>query len=310
MPDLTAKKERRSLLQAVAPWLVVAFVFYWLFRIVPFGKLVEALARAPLGAFVALTVVYVAVNLLADTFATWTTFRRALPDVPLTYRDTLEIRGATYLLAVVHYGAGQGGLAYFLHRRYGVAVPRTAGAVILVMGVNVVVVAMCAFVGILAGGAPETAALRWIVLAFAAGFPIYLAVIALRPRFLMRIHTLGPLFEAGLRGHAVAIAARLPHMAVLVTANFLAMRLFGVTPPLDKALVLLPIVFVLAVLPISPSGLGTAQLAAVTLFADFAHGATLDERRTAVAAYSLGLQFLGLLVQAAVGVFFLRRATR
>src|SRR5262249_20974318 len=153
------------------------------------------------------------------------TFRRALPDVPLTYRDTLEIRGATYLLAVVHYGAGQGGLAYFLHRRYGVEVARTAGAVMLVMGVNVVVVAMCAFVGILAGGAPEAAALRWTVLALAAGFPVYLAIIALRPRFLTRVRLLQPLFAAGLGGHAVAIAARLPHMAVLVAAHFIAMHM-------------------------------------------------------------------------------------
>ncbi|HKA89443.1 MAG TPA: lysylphosphatidylglycerol synthase domain-containing protein [Haliangiales bacterium] len=302
--------KRRSLLQVVGPWLVAAVIFVWLFRIVPFSKLVEALANAPLGAFVALTLAYVWVNLCADTFATWATFHRALPEVPLTYRETLVMRGATYLLAVVHYGAGQGGLAYFLNRRHGVEVARTAGTVMLVMGVNVVVVAMCAFVGILAGGAPEAAALRWVVLAFAAGFPAYLLVIALRPRFLARVRLLQPLFQAGLRGHAVAIAARLPHMAVLVGGNFAAMHLFGVTPPLGKALVLLPIVFVLAVLPISPSGLGTAQAAAVTLFAEFAHGATLDDRRAAVAAYSLGLQFLALIVQAALGVVFLRRATR
>src|SRR6266487_2366979 len=150
--------KRRSLLQVVAPWLVAAFILYWLFRVVPFSKLLQALDNAPLGAFVALTVAYVGVLLVADSFASWATFRRALPDVPLTYRDMLEMRGATYLLAVVHYGAGQGGLAYFLNRRYGVEVPRTAGAVMLLMGVNVVVVAMCAFVGILAGGAPETAA--------------------------------------------------------------------------------------------------------------------------------------------------------
>ncbi len=302
--------KRRSLLQVVGPWLVAAFVLFWLFRIVPFSKLLEALRNAPLGAFVVLTIAYVALVLCADTFATWATFRRAIPDVPLTYRDTLVMRAATYLLAVVHYGAGQGGLAYFLNRRYGVEVPRTAGTVMLLMGVNVVVVAMCAFVGILAGGTPETADLRWVVLAFAAGFPVYLLVVAWRPRFLARIRLLQPLFQAGLPGHAVAIAARLPHMAVLIGGNFAAMHLFGVTPPLGKALVLLPIVFVLAVLPISPSGLGTAQLAAVTLFAEFAHGATLDDRRAAVAAYSLGLQFLSLIVQAGIGVVFLRRATR
>src|SRR5438045_3554011 len=46
------------------------------------------------------------------------------------------IRGATYLLAIIHYGVGQGGMAYFLHRRRGVPLARSAGAVMLTMGVN------------------------------------------------------------------------------------------------------------------------------------------------------------------------------
>jgi Lysylphosphatidylglycerol synthase TM region len=306
MPEPT----RRKLLPTLAPWVVAALIFIWLFNIVPFRKLVEVFQRAPLSAFVALAVGYVLVVLVADTFATWATFRWALPDVRLPFGEMLDIRGATYLLAILHYGAGQGGLAYFLHRRHGVEVPRTAGAVMLLMGVNVMVVALCAFVGILAGGAPEAQSLRWIVIALAAGFPAYLLVILWHPAFLRRFRLLQPLFQAGIRGHAVAIAARLPHMAVLIAGNYIAMRLFDVTPTLDQALVLLPIVFVIAVLPISPSGLGTAQAAAVTLFAQFAHGATLEDRRAAVVGYSLGLQFLSLFVQAVLGVYFLRRTTR
>src|SRR5215475_1413285 len=109
-----AEPTRRKLLPTLLPWLVATATFAWLFNIVPFRKLVEALDRAPLLAFVGLAIGYVVVVLLADTFATWATFRWALPDVPLPFREMLDIRGATYLLAILHYGAGQGGLAYFL----------------------------------------------------------------------------------------------------------------------------------------------------------------------------------------------------
>ena len=88
------------------------------------------------------------------------------------------------------------------------------------------------------------------------------------------------------------------------------MRFFGIRVPPSQAIALLPLVFIISVLPISPSGLGTAQAAAVTLFAQFAHGATLEDRRAAVVGYSLGLQFLALFVQAVLGVYFLRRTTR
>jgi uncharacterized membrane protein YbhN (UPF0104 family) len=300
----------RQRLRKLAPWLVAAGMLAWLFKIVPLDKLETALGKAPLGAFLALTVAYLAGTLAADSFATWATFRSALRDVPLRFADTFELRAASYILAIVHYGAGQGGLGYFLYKRHGVALPRVAGAVMLVMGVNVVVVALSALLGIVVGGPPEAQAIRWIVIALACGFPAYLAVILARPAFLTRIKLIKPLFEAGVRGHLVAAAARVPHIGWLITCNYVAMQMFQVDIPIGKAIALFPIVFVVGVLPISPSGLGTAQAAAVALFAPFARGDTLQDQEAAVLACSLALQFVCLILQAAVGLVFLRRVMR
>jgi uncharacterized membrane protein YbhN (UPF0104 family) len=165
-------------------------------------------------------------------------------------------------------------------------------------------------VGVILGGAPAAPGLRVIVLGLACAFPAYLAVIAARPGFLRRRALLAPLFDAGLRGHAVAALARLPHISWLILGHYAAMRLFGVDPPLGTALALLPLVFVVAVLPISPSGIGTAQATAVALFAAYATGPTHEAREAAVLAYGLALQFGGLIVQAAIGLAFLRRLTK
>jgi hypothetical protein len=299
-----------SRLRAIGPWLVALGVLAWLFHIVPLEDLRQAFARASVGWFVAFVAAAICGTLLLDSFATWVTARWALPDVPVRYKDVVEIRGASYLLAVIHYGVGQGGFAYFLHRRFSVELARAAGITMLVLGVNVVLVALAAFVGVAIGGAPDTPALRWLVLGLAAAFPAYFAVIFAKPGFLTRFAFLRPLFDAGLRGHLVAVTARAPHVLWLILANYIAMHFFGVDPPIGRALALLPLVFVVATLPISPSGLGTAQLTAMALFAPYAAGATEEDRRAAVLAATLGLQFLALGCQLVIGAFFLRRVSR
>ena len=295
----------------LAPWMVAIGTLAWLFAKVPLDELRAALDRAPMVAFVAYSAMYVPLVLAFDTLATWATFRSSLPDSGLTYRETLDIRGASYLLALLHYGAGQGGIAWFVSRIHGVPLPRAAGAVMLIMGVNVIVVALCALVGVLLGGAPSAPALRWLVLGMALAFPVYLAVIAAKPRFLRKVRLLIPLFDAGLPGHAVAVAARLPHIVWLVVAQYFAMRFFEIDPPFGVALTLLPIVFVVAVLPISPAGIGTAQATAVALFSPYApQNETSGDPRATVLACFLAFQVLALLVQALLGLVFLRRLTR
>jgi Lysylphosphatidylglycerol synthase TM region len=307
---LEPDKKSRARWKAIVPWLVALLILAWLFHIVPIDDLRAALGRANLGLFAAFVFAAVSFTLLMDSLAIWRTARWALPDVPIRYRDTLEIRGASYLLGVLHYGVGQGGFAYFLHRRYGVEISRAAGVTMLVLGVNVILIALAAFVGVALGGAPDTPTLRWLVLGLAACFPGYFAVIALRPGFLTRWKLLRPIFDAGIRGHLVAVATRAPHVCWLIFANYLALRFFAVDPPIGKALALLPLVLVVATLPISPSGLGTAQLTAMALFAPYAAGLTEDDRRAAVLAASLSLQFLALGAQVVLGAFFLRRLSR
>src|SRR5262249_7462368 len=192
----------------------------WLVHIVRGGEVAAALARAPLGLFAAVVVVFVVGTLLTDSFATWATFRSSLPEAGLRFIEALEVRGASYLLAIVHYGAGQGGMAYFVNRVHGVPLARAAGSVILIIGVNVIVVALVALAGFRVGGSPASPSLQLVVLGLACAFPVYLAVIAAKPRFLARRSLLAPLFQAGIRGHAVAVVARLPHVAWLMLGHW------------------------------------------------------------------------------------------
>jgi hypothetical protein len=302
--------KQASRFRVILPWLVALALLLYLFEMVPAARLREAVERADPAVFLGLCAFFVVLLLVADGFATWVTFRRTLPDVPLGYREVVSLRAATYLLSILHYGVGQGGLAWFLATRHKVPVARAAGAVMVTVGVNFLLVTATAAAGIALGGAPADPRLRLLVYGLAAGVPIYLAVVAWRPAFLARTRVLEPIFAAGLGGNLAIAAARVPHLATLIVGNYVMMRLFGVEPPFTDALALLPVVFAVATIPLAPSGLGTAQATAVAVFAPFAAGVTHEERAAAVLAYSLGFQFAALLMQAALGLVFLRLVTR
>jgi uncharacterized membrane protein YbhN (UPF0104 family) len=289
------------------PWVIAAAILGYLAATVPLGEVVAAVERTSLAGLVGLAVGLVGSLLLADGLAMWVGFREALGP-GLRYRDLVVVRGASYLLAVLNYGAGQGGIVYFLRERHGVPVAAGLGAVLLASGAFVVVVALAVGLGLAAGAIPERAGLVAVVVALAAALPGYLLVIAVRPGFLARRAVLEPLFRAGLGGTLRVAAARAPHLAVLIVGHWLALRLFGIEVPLAAALTLLPVMFLVGTLPLAPSGLGTTQAAAITLFAGFAPG---DEaaRHASVLAYSLSLQVVGTLISASVGLACLRLAT-
>ncbi|MSP17018.1 MAG: hypothetical protein EXR73_10470 [Myxococcales bacterium] len=306
-PESVSVKRKLGVL---APWIIAAGLLAWLFSRVPLADLGAALARVSLPVFLGACVTYVACSLVVDSAASFVTFRRALPAYPLRYIDAVRLRASTYLFAILHYGAGQGGMVYLLHERHGIPALRAAGAIILSMGVNALLIAGCAALGLAVGGASHAPpAIRTLVLALAAVLPAYLAVVWLRPGFLARRDLLRPLFDAGIVGNLAIAAARLPHLAVLVAGHFAMMRLFGIHTPPAAALALLPVVFVIGHLPISPSGIGTAQATAVLLFSSFAPG---DDamRRATVLAYSLSFHFGVIAVEAVIGLACLRSTWR
>jgi hypothetical protein len=310
---LPPEVKKQGLVRRLLPWLIAAVTLGWLITWIPARELDAALKRVDLRLFVGTIVVYTLLNWVGDSVASWATFATSLPDLEVGLGEILELRAASYLLGVLHYTVGQGGVAFFLYERRGGdarMLARAAGAVLLTLATNSLMTALCAFVGVVTGGAPALPIVRWIILLIACSLPAYIALILARPGFLVRRPFLRPLFDAGLRGHGVALLARLPHITFIIVGNWILMREFGVRPTLWEALALLPIVFVVSIIPITPSGLGTSQGITVLLFAPFVASADPSARKAAVLAYSLASQVSALVAQAGLGLVFLRRVSR
>lgn len=278
------------------PWLAALAILAFLVREVRLDALREAFRH---GAWLALSA-YIALETLialpADAFGTRAAL--AVAGIRRPWSEVLLARGASYLLGLISYVAGQGGMGFYLART-GVPPGRSAGAVLLLMIANGIVLVLLGAAGLtveldrLEG--VRTDLLLLVIAAAFAGTLAYLIVIAVRPRWLERYGLLAPLFEAGLGGHLRAILARFPHMLLLAALHWGAFRIWGIAVPPVRGLALNPIVLLLSALPVTPGGLGTTQALQVLFFSRYGSAPS-------VLAFSLVHHAVGLIVQAAAGL--------
>jgi hypothetical protein len=290
----------------ILTWSVTLGLLYWVFRTVPLGRTWQALEAAGPASVLGICAVYFVYNFFADATATWATFGWFC--AKLRFWDVITIRGVTYLLAIVNYNVGQGGLVYFVSKKHGVGVARATGTVLLTMGVMLVALLLLAGVGSATAGDPRLAVMQKITAAGLAGFLGYLFVIRLRPSLLTRRDLFVPLFDAGVTGHLKAFLVRFPHVAGHILFQWLLLRAFGVEVPFLAAASLLPVIFVVGWIPIAVQGLGTQQVASIALFARFATGATADQQAAQVVAFSLTLSAIMTVMSATLGLAFLGTA--
>ena len=302
-PGASAPGNSRQRLLRLAAWIVTAGLLGWLLWRTPFSQVVAA-TRAAAPWTVPVAILLLTGLYLADSFAIWKTFGWFLAQLSLA--EILVVRGATYLLAAINYSVGQGAIVYFVHRATGAPVMRGVATILLIMGINILALLFLTSAGLLIAPAPEIPHGLYVIVAAAyLGLAIYAVALIARPRWLASRPIFDVLLAAGWRGHLRALAVRVPHIATLIAFQTLMLRAFGVHVPLVVAIASLPVVFFVAVLPISVQGIGTTQAAMVFFFARYATGDQTG-REAAVLAESLVAQALALGFQSLLGVACLR----
>jgi len=284
------------------PCLVSLAILAILFAWIPREALFMALKAGPWLTLGVYTIFQVLLVLWADAYAT--SISLAITGFRQQFSRIFLVRGATYVLGILNYGLGQGAFGFFLQRS-GVAAIRAAGTMLFLMVINLGVLLFVASFGLLAIGYPRTTHLGLPFLGYGllVGMVLYLAIIGLRPRFLQNYQLLAPVLEAGLRGHLRAAGGRLPHILVLVLTFWGALRLWGIPVPLTQGVAMVPIVLLIGALPIAPAGLGTTQGALVFLFSQYVPIPNSEVRAAVVLAFSLIYYFLGIVVQALLGLW-------
>jgi hypothetical protein len=315
---------KRSLGMRLLPWLVTILIFTWIFHRVPLGDLLTALGQVRLLPYLALMVPYSVCYCLVDAWVlcrviNWFHTRVA-------YHRILPVRAAAYILALLNPSLGQGAVAFALHRREGVPFLELTGSILFLTVLEFCQLALYAALGIF-GWHPHLAAAfapLYVVLGVVLGLGLLyvhrgrdpLAPVRTRvgcwrqgevmppgqperPRFSL-FHTFQ---QARLRHYLLTLLYKAPNFLLAVVVHYLALQQFGVHVPLVRLLAFLPIVFLVASLPITVAHLGTSQAAWLYFFAPYGPESQL-------LAYSLVAHLTFMLLNGLIGLCFLRQALR
>lgn len=260
------------------------------------------LAAARWGWYVCLLVPYSVVYFLVDAFVV----QQAVSwfNVRVPYRDILPVRATTYVLSLVNTQLGQGGVALYLHRRHAIPFWEITGTVVFLSFVEVYQLAFYSFVGATVSGELGRTAPTGVYTALAAYVVVHLWYFS-RPRGgrLGQLPFLAAFRKARPRHYLLLLLYKTPNLLAAVTVHWLAMPLFGMAVPFATLLAFLPLVFFFAALPIAAAHIGPSQLAWVYFFGDYAP-------RERLLAYSLAAHLAFMLMNALIGLCFLRRAAR
>src|SRR5262249_5265362 len=120
-------------LRRLLPWLVGVAILAALLHRAPFAALRAGLVHGPRGGLTAYTLPFILITLAADAYATGVCLKIA--GEPRPAGTLFLVRGATYLLGLVNYALGQGGIGLYLHRT-GVRAVKGTGIVLFLLIVN------------------------------------------------------------------------------------------------------------------------------------------------------------------------------
>ena len=222
-------------------------------------------------------------------------------NVPVRYADIFPIRATTYILALLNAQLGQGGLAVFLHKRYGLPFWQITGTVLVLLFVEMYQLAIYSALGAMLTGELGKSVSPWPYAVLGCLVPALLWYFS-RPRSgrLGRLQVLQTFFRARPWQYLALLALKTPNLLAAVTVYWLALPLFGIELPFTALLTYLPLIFFFSAMP-AAAKLGPSQAAWVYFFGSRAPEASL-------VAFSLAAHLTFLVMNALLGLCFLAPA--
>jgi hypothetical protein len=298
------------------PYLGTLAIFALIFWRIPLAAVGAALARVPVlkffGAFLPFSAFYWIIDSLC---LTWVVRRF---NAPLGLGEIAPIRASMYLLALVNTNLGQGGVAWYLHRRGAIPFLEVLSSILFIALMEVYQLFLFSTLGVILyhPGSPSQRAIvhglrvvyvaAWIALAMLIGFftlarrsdSVRAWIDASPARAIARTFVL-----ARPGDYTIVLAIKGPSFLGSLVVQSFALALYGISIPFAKLVVFLPLVFLAAALPVAVAHPGTSQAAWLLFFSANAPPAT-------ILAYSLAAHFTFMSCNGLIGLFFLPRAAR
>jgi uncharacterized membrane protein YbhN (UPF0104 family) len=282
---------RKLIVHRVGPVLVTAAIFALILRRVPFAAVEAALRDANLPRFLALMIANTAFYFAWDTLVLAVAVRWFHGPVP--YRELLPVRAVSYVVGFFNTNLGRGALAAYLTRRLHAPFLELGSTVLFLVLTEYTQLVLWSMLGLLGLRAEVSRSL----LAVAAG----VAMLWLFVRWLLapRAWSIARTFRlATPRRYATIVLLRAPMFFVSLVLHYQAAHAFGFHIPFGQLLTFLPVIFMVAALPVTVAHLGSTQAAWIFFFSQYAPAPQL-------LAFSLAAHLVFAFTRAALGVLWL-----
>jgi hypothetical protein len=273
---------------------LTAAIFGLILRRVPLAALGAALRDADYARFLALMIPNALFYFAWDTLVLSTVIRWFHGGVP--YRRLLPVRAASYVVGFFNTNLGRGAMAAYLSRQLHAPFLELGSTVIFLVLTEYTQFVLWAMLGLL-GLRTDVSRSLFIV---AAGVAIFWLVVRwlLAPRDWSIARTFRLATPAR---YAQIVLLRAPMFFVSLCAHYYAAQAFGIHIPFVQLLTFLPVIFMLAALPVTVAHLGTTQAAWIFFFSQYAPVPRL-------LAFSLAAHLVFSFTRAMLGVAWLPAA--
>jgi len=262
----------------LAPWVVSAGVVVLLLQRYSVETILLHIREGNAWMLIPWAIIATLVSFALMTTADWLLFRPSVGGI--RWFTVLRGRGAASLITALSYSVGQGSYGVWLSRVSGTSVSKTVGLIAYIMLSDLTAVSLLAAGALIISGMPLASDLRWVVVGLApaiAGALVLAGLIGSKvlPWLLPADKIIGlvsPWSTVPPKDYLLSLGCRFLNVFVAVVINWGAARSFGLDIPLAAFLTYLPIVFLVASLPVNVGPLGAVQVAWIHFFGPYATG--------------------------------------
>ncbi|MBU1167949.1 MAG: flippase-like domain-containing protein [Proteobacteria bacterium] len=303
---MNAKKNIMTRYATVFKWLCAFMVLFFLFKRVDTAKVIEAMRYARMDLYLPMAIIFVILWFLIESQNLMFLFN--LFGHNLSFREMRTIRGASYLLMIINYNLGLGAVAWYLKKRNGIPLVRASSVMFFYYFVESVGITFFAMFGcmLIMGQAPHV----YLKIVLIAGC-MCLSYITLffMYRFLpaagfLRRFRENPLFasfhEATFSGYFKLSGLRVIYFVSFIIFFFFGLQCFQVHVPLITLTGLVPVIFFIGNIPITPFGIGTIQAAMLFFFAPYGPAEN-------ILSFSIVYSATLLFLRAPIGLIYMRK---
>lgn len=232
----------------------------------PIGRITEEMRRGDARALLPAAFGALGVIWLTSSTSDYLVFRSIIPD--LKFWPLMRGKAGVSILNALGPALNYGGHALWIHRRFG-ARPAAAAGALMYIGLGDLVAVMAWVTAAIWLGTDVPAATRD---GLGIGAPIVLVVALVLHMWPLRSER--PILTPW-RGLAIAtrlaiLGVRCTTIAIIVTGTWIAANGFGIPIPFGAAATWVPILLVVAAMPVNIAGLGPVQVAWLAVFAPWA----------------------------------------